>query len=325
MSLLKHFVGISAVFALILGVSKPFLHLRDSFHRQFMAHRIIDVIPDPAPAVIYKTEPPTHPVPSEDFGHIFQRILETRIIRVGYSILDIPYCYLNDYKELVGYDIAYAYQLAHDLDCSLEFIPIGNYENIASQIQNEEYDIAMTAVIMDVARIAMMSFTVPYDEEDYVLVVPRDNISQFVDLVKVMGTPHLKIGAYGEFAVVAKRHFPLADIRSLHTSNPERFLSLFEERTVDATLWSRPQAFVWCLSHPDFVTIDYQEALGKCYFSYPVKIGATPWVTFLNHWLALKIQDGFHQRMIDFWLEGKGVGMLPPRWSVLRNVLHWVD
>ena len=322
--LIAHFGAIFIVFVITVGISKRMLHLHDSFHRQFLDHRIEDVIRDPVSATAHETPPPIRPTPSEGYGHIFQRILRSGLIRVGYSILDIPYCYLNQKGELVGYDIAYAYQLARDLDCRLEFIPLSDYQNIAQQIEDEEVDVIMSAVIMDERRITTMEFTEPYNQQDFVLVVARNSVSQFFDLKKMIAAPDLKVGAYGEFSTIAKRRFPLAQIQEIPHLNAEQFLDIFLKKQVDMVFWSRPQAFVWCLTHPEFVAVDYGEALGSCYFAYPVKIGATPWVSFLNHWLNLKTQDGFQQRMTEFWLEGKNPDTQAPRWSVIRNVLHWI-
>jgi hypothetical protein len=83
----------------------------------------------------------------------------------------------------------------------------------------------------------------------------------------------------------------------------------------DVLLWNRSSAFVWCLSHPEFVTIDYGAELGKSYLTYLVKSGSTPFQTFLNEWLLLKQQSGFHEDMVDYWIDGEDASQRP-RWSL---------
>ena len=46
------------------------------------------------------------------------------VLRVGYNQNVIPFSYLNDHGDLVGFDISYAYELARDLDATeLELVP----------------------------------------------------------------------------------------------------------------------------------------------------------------------------------------------------------
>jgi hypothetical protein len=48
-------------------------------------------------------------------------------------------------------------------------------------------------------------------------------------------------------------------------------------------------------------------------------------VRFIDQWLDLQKASGFEQRMREYWLQGKPRLDDQPRWSIMRNVLHWVD
>ena len=54
---------------------------------------------------------------------VISRIQKQGELRVGYNSGIIPFCYRNSRGELVGYDVAYAYQLARDLNVRLRFVP----------------------------------------------------------------------------------------------------------------------------------------------------------------------------------------------------------
>ena len=45
---------------------------------------------------------------------------------------------------------------------------------------------------------------------------------------------------------------------------------------------------------------------------------------FISTWITLKQKDGTIDALYDYWILGKNAVSKPPRWSVLRNVLHWV-
>ena len=49
------------------------------------------------------------------------------------------------------------------------------------------------------------------------------------------------------------------------------------------------------------------------------------WKSFVDTWLALHQRDGAITTLIDHWVFGKSLAPPTRRWSVVRNVLHWVD
>jgi hypothetical protein len=49
------------------------------------------------------------------------------------------------------------------------------------------------------------------------------------------------------------------------------------------------------------------------------------WAYFLNLWIELKRRDGTIDALYGHWILGKQVGKREPRWSIMRNVLGWVD
>ena len=46
---------------------------------------------------------------------------------------------------------------------------------------------------------------------------------------------------------------------------------------------------------------------------------------FIDNWVMLKRNDGTLDRIYDYWILGKGTELKEPCWSVIRDVLHWVD
>ena len=46
---------------------------------------------------------------------------------------------------------------------------------------------------------------------------------------------------------------------------------------------------------------------------------------FLDNWVMLSRTDGTYDAAYDYWILGKGTETYEPRWSIIRDVLHWVD
>ena len=45
---------------------------------------------------------------------------------------------------------------------------------------------------------------------------------------------------------------------------------------------------------------------------------------FVNSWIELKRNDGTLDRLYHHWILGADAVERGPRWSIMRNVLHWV-
>lgn len=317
------FVRILTSFAVLAGVVffiKPFLSLTDHFKDLYMRLSIQEAIPHPVKTTIYTEENKPAPPVVKEIAGVFeplQRILSKGVLRIGYDTRNIPFCYHNQNGEIIGYDMAYAYQLARDLDCQLELIPM-DINHFDAEVNADLYDIAMSAILMDEQRLEKMEFTHSYLEQDNVLVVPESKRKEFHKLSNVVEDKGLKIAGGGAYANVVERHFPNATV--VHNGK-EALLN----NTAEAVVWSHIPAYVWCLDHPEFAVIDYDFLLGKRYFSYPVKQGAYDWASFINNWLSLKEQTGFHALQYGYWIEGKPIADPSPRWCIIRNVLHWIQ
>jgi hypothetical protein len=46
---------------------------------------------------------------------------------------------------------------------------------------------------------------------------------------------------------------------------------------------------------------------------------------FVNYWLELRRADAFWTREAHYWIQGQPRAVTTPRWSIFRNVLHWMN
>lgn len=309
-----HTVSIVAVLLAAVFMGKKHIHTTDNYKDLYYSLRMDKVIESPPQVKIYteRVEPP----PSKTTSTL-GRILERRTIRVGYDSRNIPFCYLNKWNELVGYDIAYAYQLAKDLDVKLEFVPI-RYDTLVADVNSGYCDTIMSAIIMDEERIVGMQFSNSYMEQANVLIVPVNKISDYRHLSDLQQNPQIRIGAIGAYRDVVVDHF--SDQNLVVGS----ILDLPQGK-FDAYLWAELEAYIWCLANPSYTTLSYNNQLGKKYFAYPIHSGSEQMVHFLNEWLTLKQEQGFELQQRQYWFLGKSNTPQTQRWSILRNVLHWVD
>ncbi len=259
---------------------------------------------------------PAEILPNED---TFDRIVRTKTLRVGYYPDVAPFSFYNQEKELAGYDIMLAYTLAQDLDCSLELIPI-DYDTISQDLDNNLYDVGMSAITINEERLKKVSFTEPYVQSQYVFVVKGPKNEDYVSHSYLKEKENIKIAVLkgSSYALTAKAIFPQKEIILLNTY--EDFLQTGPEVVL---LWAEPQAIPWISKHPNLHIITPTPSVGTDSLGYPVNERSGRFLTFLNQWLELKKTEGFTAEQYKLWVLGKTNLAKPEgrRWSILNNVL----
>jgi len=311
-----HTLFAATVLFLFAFIGKHSIHTEDNYKNLFHNLSMKEAIPDPPDVTVFQERTPPPPIGRN--SHTLARILDRGVLRVGYDVRNIPFCYLNTKGEVVGYDIAYAYQLAKDLDVKLELVPFDDL-SLISDLNAGFYDIAMSAVLMDEERIRTLQFSSAYTEQFNVLVIPRSRLSLFRNAAEAISNPGIIIGGLGGYQRVAHMHFPQSTVVPIKT------MEEFVHSKLDALMWSELPAYIWCLTHPDYVTVSFDHTLGKKFFGYPCAIKTELFVNFIDDWLDLKEEQGFKLKQQQYWFLGKSQPTENQRWSIIRNVLHWTN
>ncbi len=251
------------------------------------------------------------------------RILKTKILRVGYYPHAIPFCFYNDRKELVGYDVSFALELAKDLGCRLEFVPL-NYGKISDELNANLYDIAMSAVPMTETKLTTLNFSEPYLEARFVFITKDKRRKEFASYDLVRANKNLKIAVLknSSLEAAARALFPTQEIVTLESDRD------FEsQNAADALLWTEQSGISWILNNPLYTVVFPNPSIGTETLGYATKANAPRFLHFLNQWLKLKKNEGFTKNQYELWILGKTeqIEEREPRWSIVRDVLHWQD
>jgi Na+/H+-dicarboxylate symporter/ABC-type amino acid transport substrate-binding protein len=252
-----------------------------------------------------------------------REIRKRGVLRVGYNSNNIPFVFFNGKGELVGYDVEMAYDLARSLNISrIEFVPITG-TNLAESLDSGYCDIVMSAVAVNAERLDEMKFTDPTVTVHLAFVVPdgkKDGFTQINDVKKMDG---LRVAVYNNSALVpvAKELLPRATIVPIDSK--EEF---FEKKKADALLIPAEEGYTLTLQYPFFdVAIIRPYDTYQMMYGYPVaKNSSESYLLALDYWIRMENDYGLLQKKYDYWVLGKIPGLAEPRWSIVRNVLHWV-
>ncbi len=97
-----------------------------------------------------------------------------------------------------------------------------------------------------------------------------------------------------------------------------------KENNLDAIVYTAESGAAWTLLYPDF-SIAVPQPVVSIPIAYALPYGEQELVKVFNAWLQLKQQEGTIKSLFDYWVQGKVEQVQPPRWSIIRNVLHWVE
>jgi ABC-type amino acid transport substrate-binding protein len=286
-------------------------------------------IDKPVPARIYR--PPIDPLyfsktSGDKNDGLLTRIKKRGVLRVGYNAEALPFAFFNLNGDLVGYDVFFAHQLARDLGVSLEFIPVENI-NLRAYLDEGVCDIVMSAVTITADKLGAMNFTKPYMDMKGAFIVKDYRKKDFQTQAYIEERKHLRIAFTPsnsqEERLKIKSYFPNAQQVELSTIRD----FFVKEDIADAMLTTDKIGKAWALLSPEFGVAVPEPVMFRYDLGYPVPItkGDYVFLEYLNHWLKLQKTSGTAKQQFSYWILGQTPIRQTPRWSIIHNVLHWVD
>ncbi len=280
---------------------------------QLLENRVPNVIVEAAP----------NPDPLMPNETIFQRIKRRGTIRIGFDPDNLPWSYYNSDQELVGFDIDIAHRLARDLNKDIEFVPF-QFFKLEQQMKEDHFDIAMSGVVGTVERAQDITLGKPYLYGNLALVVPDYQSKEFSTLESIQAMKNLRIGTPEYVTEKIKSLLPNAEFVDIYADR-DFFTGTGAGKDWDALFISAEEGSAWTLLYPDFqVVTPFPRQIISFPLVYPFQDDAVL-NKVLDHWIELKQNDGTIQDAYDYWILGQGAEKKEPRWSIIRNVLHWVD
>jgi len=252
-----------------------------------------------------------------------QQIKKRGLLRVGYNPDGLPFTFFNQAGNLVGLDTQLAYALSRDLGVDLEFIPF-HYPLLAGLLNTGVFDMALGGIGMTPSRFSQLEFTNPYMELNYAFIVPDYRQSEFSSLQQVAATADLKIAVINDPSRVnaIERTLPKAEILPVDSYNQFFAGNL---GTWDCIVMSAEAGSAWTLLYPSYAVVVPKPEPHIYPVGFAVAQGNQQLLNYLNSWIAMTKRSLSMQKAYDRWILGKGAEEIKPRWSIIRDVLHWVN
>jgi Na+/H+-dicarboxylate symporter/ABC-type amino acid transport substrate-binding protein len=316
------YVGITAVLTVaVIGSSRVLFAgwLRPQYAKgQVLAE--MHLLQAPEPAMVRSSLPAPGAV---DTRPILQAVRERGVLRVGYMRDGLPFTYFNAKGDLVGFDVELAYQLARELRVRPEFIPVDRSQ-LRQEIANGDCDIVMAGVTLTTLRAADMLFSSSYLDETFAFVVPDNARDLFSSWSRLRELPSVTIAMLDVPYYVDKvrQMLPRAKIRLVPDIG--QIFSHWNSE-LDAVALPAERGSAWTLLYPKFSVVVPEPGIIKVPLAYPIGRNDQAFASFMNTWIDLKRKDGTIETLYGYWVLGRDAAPSHPRWSVMRDVLHWVE
>lgn len=265
------------------------------------------------------------PVEAELSGRSRLQVIEERgTLRVGYLQDSLPFAFRNEQGEVVGFDVEMAHQLSTDLGVQLELVRI-EQADLPELFATGRIDILMSGLGMTPGRIRDWRFAASPMDVTLGFLVADHRRREFQTVEAIGKMQDLSLGiVQADPAFLRQIQSRLPDAKLHMMSSPRQFLR-GRRPELDAVVHSAEGGSAWTLIYPAYAIVVPHPILYKVPLGYPVPPGDEDWWRYVSEWISLKRKNGSIDALFDHWIRGAGAEPVEPRWSIIRDVLHWVE
>ena len=250
-------------------------------------------------------------------------ILQRGSLRVGYLADALPFAFANARGEIVGFDIEMAHRLAADLGVSLELVRVVEAD-IAPLLATSQLDISMSGLAVTTQRAMKWDFSSSPMDLTLAFLVPDHQRKQFSRMSSLRQVSGLKLGVVQRDTGL--RHLianELPNAIMVNVDSPRSYLR-GQMPELDGILYSAEGGSAWTLLYPAYAVVVPKPGRISLPMAYAMPKGESDWVRLVSDWVLIQQKTGEVSNLFDHWIQGGGAQDTTPRWSVIRNVLHWV-
>jgi len=318
-------VSVALVAAALIGIRAFYTYVFVEPYTKDQLLASLHLIRDPQPYTVYHD--PLHDKIAEagvlaNLAHIKQR----GALRACFVPDDYPSAYTNDAGDLVGFDIEMAHRLARTMDVSLEFVPAGSITLAQARLDAGQCDMFMSLIWILPARTGKFSMTAPVRNVPVGLIVPDNRREEFRTWADILSMEGLRVAILDDPSDLALLNYllPQATTAPYHNKVELEQMLAAGAPGVDGIVTFAEEAAAWTLRYPEFSLI----APAPTYFipsGYAVARGNTDLLRYFDAWLLNAETNGTVDELYRYWMLGQVKATQPPRWSVIRDVLGWID
>lgn len=321
---LARYIAVSVVLALavLVGLRLFFEHVVPHKYHAYEQLVQMDLAIARGEIKVIKPED-AEPLSLEGVRGRFAAIKKRGRLRIGYGSDRLPYVFHNADGKLVGYDVDLVQLLAAELGVELDFINIAP-KDAGRFLEDGRVDLVVGGIPVTPERALQMRFTEPYMKATLGFVVRDYDRKRFATLEQMKSAGALRIATFDVpyYNNLVRAALPRAKL--ILIKSPTDFFKAPEGR-FDAMLASAEAGSAWTLIFPAFGVVVPKPNIVRGPIAIGMPKNAPELYDYVNTWVTLKRESGITRILYNYWILGRGAESTKPRWSIIRDVLGWVD
>lgn len=184
----------------------------------------------------------------------------------------------------------------------IEFVPT-QWKTLINGIVADKYDVSTSASVTT-KRIRTVGFTRSYYQVGTVPMTLKSNVNRFrgwEDIDRAEVTVAVTLGT--SFEQQARHFFPKAKIRLVEA--PARDFQEVLTRRAMISITSNLEASKLIQAHPQLAIIPVDRPRSPADLAMIVSQNDMVWLNFLNHWITIKLNQGFFDELQGKWMPAR--------------------
>ena len=178
--------------------------------------------------------------------------------------------------------------------------------------------------MIDAGLLGEFSISEPYSEISLGLLV-KDHLRQdFETTEQLRRLDNRSIGVLQSQLLLDALETRLPDLEFVKVRSPREFLK-GELTGMDALVMSAEAASAWTLVYPQYSAVIPSPANTTIPIVFALPGSDEAFEKYVNIWIQISKSLGVMDLAYEHWILGRDTAAQQPRWSVIRDVLHWVD
>jgi len=281
----------------------------------------MESIRDRGRARVFKAGEPAPPMPAVTTT-VAERVRSRKILRVGYFDDSLPYVFTNAKGDLVGFDVEMAQQLGRDLNVDVEFVPVDR-QSLEAGLDPATCDVVMSGVAITAERLVSVRLSTPYIDETLAFIVPDHAAAQYAEWDTIRAMPKPRIGAPGAPHFLKRAQDALPNAEFVPIGGMEEIFRPHEP-PIDAFVATAERGSAYTILHPDYSAVVPKPHPYKIPLAYVIAGRDQQLASIVDTWIDMKRKDGTIDELFAHWILGRQPLAAGARWSIARDVLHWI-
>ncbi len=322
-------VSTASIAAVLIGVRAFYTYVVVAPYTKDQALKGLHLLINPQPAKVY-SEVPEHLKQADREPASLTEIKHRGVLRVCFVPGSYPSAFFNDENppQLVGFHVEMAHRFARHIEVPIEFLAVDNETDGAERLNAGSCDLLMASLPISAARAVKMALTLPVYRSPVGLIVRdhrRNDFQTWGDLRELGVTLRLALRGSSETLSAARAVLPDATFVPIYSQDDLKNILESGASDVDAIVAFSEEGAAWTLLYPNFTLVVLKPTMFVP-MVYATTTGNDGLLRPFNAWIVAQKSRGTFDKMYKYWMLGEAAKIeRPPRWSVIRNVLHWID